>query len=216
MTALGTLGTPAEMPKVIGMILSSDNAGRQDQLAQALGSIASRASDKAAAAEVVIAAIAKANGSAKAALISVLPRVTGDKALAEARKQIQSDDADIRKAAIRALGDWPSVAAVTDLLAAAKARTGAENVLAIRGVINVVSRDRSVKPADGVSLLGEALDLAKRSEEKRAILGALPSVACPEGIKLAESLASDNSLAKEAAAAVKGINNAMRRNKRRR
>jgi hypothetical protein len=213
--ALGVMGTPAELPKLIELLLAAKDGGRQGQLAQAIGSIASRNKDSGAAGAVV-AAINKADAAGKAALTGVLPTVGGAKALAAAKAQLKSPDTDCRKAAIRALGDWPTAEPADDLLGVAKASSGAEGILAIRGLVNLMTRAEGVKPADGVAKLAEAMKLAKRPEEKRAILAALPAVPCQEGVRLAESLANDPAVGKEAGAAVKRINDAIKNPRRRR
>ena len=213
--ALGVLGTPTEMPKLIAMLLATKDAGRQDRLAQAIGSIASRNKD-AGGAGAIVAAIAKANPTGKASLVAILPRIADAKALAAVRAQLKSSDVDVRKAAVRAMGDWPSMEPADDLLGVAKATSGAEGILAIRGVVNLVTKVRGVKPADGVAKLAKAMKLASRPEEKRSILAALPAVACKEGVQLAESMTKDPGVAKEATDAVERIKKALKNPRRRR
>lgn len=214
--ALGILGGDGEMPKLIAMLLAAKDSGKCNELAQAIGSIAARSESPDAAGAMVIAAIAKADASARPSLVSVLPRIGDDKALTAARQQLKSSDAETRKAAIRALSEWPNAAPADDLLAIARADSGAEAILAIRGCVTLLGKRDNPKPAEAVAKLAEAMKLAKRTEEKRAILGALQNVPCDEAVKLAESCTGDKALAREAATAVKKIKAAIKNPRRRR
>ena len=207
--AVGILGGIGEMPKLIAMLHAEKDGGRRNELAQSVGSMAARSKSPDAAGAMVIAAIAKADATARPSFVSVLPRVGGDKALAVARQQLKSDDAETRKAAIRALSDWPTPAPADDLLAIAKTGPGDEAILAIRGCVTLLGKRDNPEPAKAVAKLAEAMKLAKRTEEKRAILGALQNVPCEQALKLAESLATDKALAREATLAANKIRAAM-------
>ncbi len=214
--ALGLFGGEKEMPKLIAMLLAEKDSGKGNELAQAIGSMAARSESPDTAGAMVIAAIAKADASVRPSLVSVLPRIGGDKALAAARQQLKCSDAETRKAAIRALSDWSTAAPADDLLAVAKASSGAEAILAIRGCVTLLGKRDNPKPAAAVAKLAEAMKLAKRTEEKRAILGALGNLPCDQAVKLAETLATDKALAREATAAVKKIKDAIKNPRRRR
>jgi HEAT repeat protein/type 1 glutamine amidotransferase len=207
--AVGMLGGAAEMPKLIAMFLAQKDDARRDQIAQAIGSIAARGPNADAPAGMIIDAIAKADLSSRPQLVALLPRVAGAKALAAARQQLKSSDAETRKAAINALAAWPTIEPADDLLAVAKADSGAEAILAIRGCTSLLGKPGNAKPADAVAKLAEAMGVAKRIEEKRAILAALPNVACNEAIALADSLAGDVAIAREAKLAAEKTKAAM-------
>jgi hypothetical protein len=196
--AIGVLGGTAELPKLIAMFLAQKDDARRDQLAQAIGSISARDPNSDAPAGMIIDAIAKADPASRPQLVALLARVAGPKALAEARRQLKSTDAEARKAAINAMSAWPTIEPADDLLAIAKADSGAEAILAIRGCASLLGKPGNAKPADAVAKLAEAMGLAKRTEEKRAILAVLPNVACDEAVKLAESLGGDKTIAREA------------------
>jgi HEAT repeat protein/type 1 glutamine amidotransferase len=207
--AVGVLGGAAELPKLIAMFLAQKDDARRDQLAQAIGSIAARGPNADAPAGMIIDAIAKADLSSRPQLVALLARAAGAKALAEARRQLKSPDAETRKAAINALAAWPTIEPADDLLAVAKADNGTEAILAIRGCTSLLGKRGNAKPADAVAKLAEAMGVAKRIEEKRAILAVLPNVACDEAVKLAESLTGDQALAREANLAVEKTKAAM-------
>jgi HEAT repeat protein len=207
--ALGVLGTMKEMRELLGMIQNTNPSARQDQFAQAIGSIANRSENPAAACSLISVIISKGNPGARNSLIGVLPRIGGGKALATVRSQLKNTDAGARKAAIRALSDWPESAPADDLLAIAKADSGDDGILALRGCVNLLSKWSNRPAADNVAKLAEAMSLAKRTDEKRLILSVLPKFPCEQSLKMAQVLADDKDLGREAGLAAGKIKNAM-------
>jgi hypothetical protein len=115
------------------------------------------------------------------------------------RQALQDPDADLQLAALRAMSAWPTPAPLADLLAIAKtAHEPARRVLALRGYIQVVQIPSNRGPAETAGLLEVAMGLATRPEEKRAVLGAVQKVVCPESLRLARSALNDPAVAAEA------------------
>jgi len=207
--AIGVLGGPKELPAMVGMLVAEKDGGKRGEIEQALGSVIARCDSPDAGATLVIDAINKADAAARPNLIAVLPRIGGDKALGAARQQLKSDDPEARKAAIRALSDWPEPAPADDLLAIAKADSGADGILALRGCVNLLSKSGNRPAVDTVAKLAEAMGLAKRTDEKRLILSVLPKFPCEQSLKMAQVLADDKDLGREAGLAAGKIKNAM-------
>jgi len=207
--AIGVLGGPKELPAMVGMMVAEKDGGKRGEIEQALGSVIARCDSPDAGATLVIDAINKADAAARPNLIAVLPRIGGDKALGAASQQLKSDDPEARKAAIRALSDWPEPAPADDLLAIAKADSGDDGILALRGCVNLLSKWSNRPAVDTVAKLAEAMSLAKRTDEKRLILSVLPKFPCEQSLKLAQALADDKDLGREAGLAAGKIKNAM-------
>ena len=70
--------------------------------------------------------------------------------------------------------------------------------MALRGYIQVVQIPSNRVPAETAGLLEVAMGLATRPEEKRAVLGAVQKVVCPESLRLARSALNDPEVAAEA------------------
>jgi len=105
---------------------------------------------------------------------------------------------------VRALASWPEASAAPHLLAIARqAGSLADNVLALRGLIRLASplKDR---PAD-MALLAEALQLARRPEEKRMVLGVLGGIAAAESLVLVVPAMDDPALTDDACLAAVAI-----------
>ncbi len=86
---------------------------------------------------------------------------------------LQNTDKATREGALAALADWQDGAAVAPLLKAAKAGDAAQQVTAIRGVVQVLKSSSNLSQAQRVQVYGQALAIASRPEERKMILGAL-------------------------------------------
>jgi len=207
--ALGALGGASELPAVVRRLVAATAEDERRALVDAAARIAARAGAGTAAAPVA-AALDSASPEAKVALLAVLQATGGAKALEAVKGQLAGKNADVAKAAVRALADWPDAAPMVTLRDIAKSDAPAANrVLALRGYVRMASMPGKRPAADSVRLLGEALAMAERPEEKRMVLGALPAVACPEALALAEACRSDAALAAEADKAVARIRQAL-------
>ena len=206
--AIGTLGGRDELAGVVGMLIANKDSSERGALERALNSIAGRLGPDDAGA--VIAGLQKADVEGRAGLLGVLSRLGGSEALAAVRHQLKQSDGSVRKAAIRAMAAWGDPEPLEDLLAAAKTESDTSTqIIALRGYIQLVSQPANRSAADTVKLLARGLAAAKRPDEKKAVLAALPRVACDEAMKLAQSCAADKSLAGEVDLAVKKIKEAL-------
>jgi HEAT repeat protein len=198
LAALETLADDVQLAALVDLLVKAVPADR-GAAEKTLGAVCGRAANKDAAAEALIKAMAGADSQGKAALIRVLGKTGGGKALAAVRAAIKDSDADIQDAAIRGLSDWPDATVAADLLDIAK--TGAKpthQVLALRGYIRLAG----TRPdAEKMKMLQEAMATAKRPDEKKQVLGVLGDVKSPAALKMAMGCIGDEALKEEAAAA---------------
>lgn len=147
-------------------------------------------------------AMASANAATKASLLRVLANLGGAKSLAAVRSALKDDDAAVRTAAIRALGEWPDGSALDDLLAVARsAKETVPKVLALRGFARLAPQAEGRKGDEMVRLFTEALALAPRADEKQTLLSALGLVHSAQAMQLALAMMDDPAVADEAAIA---------------
>ena len=147
----------------------------------------------------MVAGLAQADEKTKPHLLTVLSRIGDDASLAAVRPELESRDAEIRKAAIRALADWPTPAPLAVLIDVAKTSSNTtEQILALRGYVKLLGVPANRSAAETVGYLAEALDAAKRVEEKKAVLAALPKYPCDAAVALAEKAAQNSALRAEA------------------
>jgi hypothetical protein len=120
------------------------------------------------------------------------------------REALKSQDAELKRAAILALSDWPDDAPVADLFETARtAANPAHQVLALRGALKLIALPATARPArETVKLLANAMSLAKQPEEKRSVLALLPKFPVKEALELAKASLDDKDVGAEAKVAV--------------
>lgn len=146
----------------------------------------------------------------RAALLAIMAQSGRAEFLPLLRRELRSSEAPTRRAAIVALGQWPTPEPMADLLEAArKDSSPALRTLALRNYIRLAGLPSDRTLAASTALLAEAMKLAAQPEEKKSILGLLPRFPCPESLALAQAAAADPALAAEAKTAVEAIRKAL-------
>jgi len=199
--ALGSYAGPEALDGLVALLLK---AGDKDRAAaeKALGSVCARIEGEAKRTQPLVAALSKAQGPARCSLLRVLGRLGGAKALEAVRAALEDGDAAAKDAAVRALADWPDGSVAPDLLNVAKTTDNlAHHVLALRGCLRVLGLPGGRTADEKLALLADALEAARRPEEKKQVLGAIGSVASPKALKLIEPFLADEALKAEAAVA---------------
>jgi HEAT repeat protein len=169
--ALARLGTDNELEGLVRLVL----AGKTPGGAAALQAVATRAHDKAAAAQRIIALTQTAAPQQLAPLFDILVLLGGKEALASVSMSAGSSNEQVKDAAVRALANWPDFPATQPLLViAADLHTKrVHNVLAVQAVARLV-KSSDQEPA--AARLKAALAAMNRDEEKKLVLSVLASV----------------------------------------
>lgn len=195
--ALGALCDQEHLAKMVSMLLAVKSDADRTAIERAMIATVTRLEKPDASA--VIAGLDKADDAVKPRLLAVLSYLGGEEALQAVRAELNSKDAEIARAAVRALGDWPEPAPLEDLLNIAKS-DGDETrqVLALRGYIKLVGLPANRSAAGTVALLTDAMAAARQPQEKKTVLAALTKYPCDEALKLAENSRKDPDLGAEA------------------
>ncbi len=147
----------------------------------------------------------------KADLLRVLGKIGDDSALALVRAAVDDPDETVKDAAIRALADWPTIAARDDVLEIAGSSLALNHrVLAMRAYVRMIGLEPNRAPEGAAADLLKAMALAPRPEEKKLVLGLLGRFPCVMSLKAAESLLSDPTVADEAKLAADRIRKALK------
>jgi hypothetical protein len=147
----------------------------------------------------------------KASLLRVLGKLGEDRSLRLVRPALADPDPVVADAAVRAIAEWPTITARDDALRiAGQSPNLVHRVLALQAFVRMIGLERYRSPDGAVASLKQALGLASRPEEKRLVLGALPTFACPAALELAESLLGSE-VQEEARAAVDQIKEQLER-----
>ncbi|MHC4632159.1 MAG: HEAT repeat domain-containing protein [Planctomycetota bacterium] len=141
----------------------------------------------------------------KLALLRVLSVVDGPDALKAVRASVDDSNADVHRAAIRALGAWKSTDAAPHLLELAKKATNQnEKTLCLRGYLGFASRP-DLPVGQRLSMCREAEGLLERDDEKRLLLGALGNINTPGAVAMIVPYLDSSGTREEASAAIVGI-----------
>jgi HEAT repeat protein len=209
--ALAGVAAPADVDRVLGLMLVAADEGRQTTIQKALVSLCRKGNS----AKCVLDALAKADAKQKPLLLATLARVGGPDALSAVRKDLASADAATKDAAARALADWQGSEALEPLAKfAGQTDNETHRVLAIRGIVRLVGRDTQMPAGKAVAIYTQALAAAKKPAEKGLVIGALGGVQSVEALTLLAKCLDDADVREVAAvAAVKIASPAGRRQK---
>jgi HEAT repeat protein len=201
--ALRDTATANDVPDMVALVVTPVQPGDRAEAAKTLGAVLRR-SDPSRIKHVLAAYTPAADTETRTALMQVMGRSGNAEALPILRAALNDQDANVARAAILALTEWPDITPVPDLLAAARATANpAHQVLALRGVLQLVGLPApSRPPRESVKILTEAMSLAKQPEEKRAVLALLPRFAVRDALDLANASVNDPEVSAEAKAAV--------------
>ena len=171
---LAKLGTENELEGLIQLVL----AGKTPCATAALQAVASRATDKTAAAQKLIAQAKTAQPGQLAPIFDILAMLGGKEALVTVSTAAASSNADVKDAAIRALANWPDFLATQSLLVIATApyTTRVHNVLAVQAVARLVKSSEKELAAARLKAALAAMNAAARDEERKLLLSAVASV----------------------------------------
>jgi len=205
--ALQMAGTDRQAPTLVKMLKEAKEPEVRRAAEQALLAIGSRARDQVAR-QLADALKEGANADAAAAMLRILGRVGGAVAAKTLSACADSPDPKVKDEAVRALANWTSREGITEasdalLKIASTSKNLRHHALALRNYINLARSDpwrRDTKRR--LAMYEQALKIAKRPEEKRAVLGGLNEIREPAAAQLAASCLNDAAVAEEAAKAV--------------
>ena len=186
---------PGRTAAIVKLLKAAKEGPEQSRAEQALLAVATRGRE--ACVEAILAGMVGADPSATVSLLRALGKAGGRRALERIVAATKDERPAVRAEAVRLLASWPEASAAPHLLAIARqAEPIGQQAVAVQGLVRLASplKDR---PAD-VALLGEAMKLARRPEEKRMVLGVLGGLATPEALALVVPAMDDPALTDEA------------------
>ena len=203
-----TAGTP-QVPALVVLLAKASNETERRECERTLTAAIRRSPEAPVAG--VIEAYRTANASpVRVSLLNVLSGVGNSAALAVVRQALEDPAADVQRGALNALANWPTPDPLDDLLALARSTGDATRpVLALRGYIKLAQLPSGRTPRATAALLGTAISVATRAEEKKSALAALQRVVCPESLDVARHSLSDPAVAAEARLAVETLERAL-------
>ncbi len=205
--ALKVLAELSDLSRLINIMLEANSEREQDEMIVTIASVAGKNRDPYNRGTVVVEKLSEVKDvRGRAALIRTLGMIGDDSTLTVLRLALAEKNEDIRDAVIRALSEWPTLTARDDVFRIAKVSDNlTHQVLALRAYIRMIGMEEFRLPQAAVESIKAALKIARRSEEKKAVLGMLPRFACQDALELAEFMLEDKDVMSEAQAAVDSI-----------
>jgi HEAT repeat protein len=172
---------------------------------QALKTASVRMPERDACAAELALALKQAPAGTKTTLLEILSEVGGSNALQTLAKAAKGADAELQDAGSRLLGKWNSVDAAPVLLDLANTAPSAKyQVRALRGYIGIARKFTMPEP-ERAEMCRQAMEAAKRTDEKQLVLDVLQLHPSTAGLKLAITAKQDSELKNQATAATLAI-----------
>jgi len=200
MRALGNLAGPAEVPAMIALLLSYQPGRERDDAEKAILQVCGRIPEPQNRADPVLAVLTDAGEAERCALLPLLGRLGGEKALAAVHAAMASDRDAVREAGVRALCNWPDASVADELLRLAQsAEKGAHRVMALRAYIRVTGY---CPQEQQLAMYKQAMELATRDDERNLALNHASSARHIETLRWVVPYLDSPALATEASRAV--------------
>jgi len=207
--ALGSLAgeeDEEELPAMVGLLLVGESSSERRGLERAMTSIIGRMEDADAAAAPMIDGLERADEAASANLLVVLGRAGGTKARRVIQENLGNSNVEIKKAAIRAMGNWSDPSPAENLLAIAKGDPDETcQVLALGGYVRLISLPGDLSAEERLGMYKIAMGIAARPEEKRSILSGVANLESKEALEFVRPYLDDEEVGEEARRAYERI-----------
>ena len=205
--SLAAVGDAACYPKLVDLLVAAPTEADTRAAERAVAAVAPRVSTPVQRVIPLAKAIRTAPDKVKPAMLRILSQCGSGVALKLVVAELQHGSPDVQDAAVRALAKWPTVTAASDLLRlATDARTPSHRVLALRGYLRLAAE---AEPARRLKMLQQVRPVARTTETKRALLGALGEVADTAALQVAAGFRADTEVAAEAEMAMLKIAKAL-------
>lgn len=201
--ALGVMGRSGQLAELGAVLVRTEQASLRGAVEEAMKAICTRAADKAAASQALLATLARAgNAPARAASLRLLGYTGGSEALEKVVRCVQDNDPEVREAAVRTLVGWPEPAAAPHLVAMAKTtRNPNEAIVALREGCLRLAENEEFPMAERLSIYRSVLDVAQRPQEMRQAIAGLSQMPSPGALELLVRCGADGALRSDATAA---------------
>lgn len=194
--SLGATIGPENLSWMIDRVVSHQPGDNETVLRKALLTASVRMPDREACATQLGRAMEKAGSEAKSALLNVLGRVGGRRALQAVGKAAQ--DTELQDEASQILGKWMTADAAPVLLKLAKPTADDKyRIRALRGFIRI-ARQFDLPGEQRQKMCRQAMKVAARDDERMLVLQVIERYPCVEGLELAVETAKAPSLKNDA------------------
>jgi HEAT repeat protein len=208
---LKVVAGPDQTSKLVDLLVQIKETRERNEAVKTVSAVAMKIADENERAQAVLAAVPAVNDvSIKSSLLEVLGKIQADNSLPVLRENLQSDEAELQKAAIRALGDWPNSKPMGDLLGIIQnTKDGTVRALAFRGYVRLIGLAGDVPAVDKFNRYQEALAMAANVNEQKLVMSNVSNAQTLEALSLVESYLDNGDLKQEAEVAAVQIGQAL-------
>ncbi len=205
--ALATLSTPDNFDELINLTVNEENNTIRQEAVKTLVAVALKI-DGDRGEKIRKAAEKEKEIEAKSALLQALGRLGDQQSLTLMRKNLNSENVELQKAAVRALALWTDTSPIDDLLSIAKTTdNGTVKILALRGYVDLLKLDSNRNDEESLVLYKVAMDLATEVSEQRMVLSGVSDLRSINALTMVASYLGDENLKREAEVAATEIGN---------
>jgi len=198
---LAVLGGPAQAPVAVAAVAKAADSNERSVAEKALCAICSRGGDEVL--PIVLDAMAGASAESRVVLLRALARIGGPKVFETILGSVKDADAQVGDEAVRQLSNWPTLDALPHLLDLARSDDLGRQVLGLRGYVRLARTEPSAEKKSG--MLTQAMNLAKRPEEKKLVLAAWGTLPTGQSLDVLRPHLDDPAVRNEAASALVAV-----------
>ncbi len=214
---LKVIAGPQHMPALVELLINVQSSSDRNEAQKTVAAVAHKIEDKNRQAEAVLAVLPSVKDiERRSSLLSVLGKIGDSSGLPYLREALDSSNAEIRpgrspgldqtrlrRAAIRALADWPTPEPAPDLLKVAESSDNRlHRILALRGAVHLLGLESDRQAEETVKMYQQAMSLAPDASEKKRVLAGLANVKSFVALQMAADYLRDETLFREAEFAV--------------
>ncbi len=202
---LRTIADPdnTDIPRLLKLLLRTEPGRHRDEVEKTILIVCQKLPPGADRAAPVLAALGKIDRSDLPSVLPLLGRLGGAKALEMIHQAQEHADPNVRRAAIRALCNWPTAEVADELLQLATgAKEQAHRRWALRAYIRVITLPSDRPEAQTLAMLQEAMKLATEPDDKRLIVRRAGAVRTMEAVTWIAQFLDDPQLNQAACQAI--------------
>ncbi|HUS39449.1 MAG: HEAT repeat domain-containing protein [Pirellulales bacterium] len=208
MAALSHLAEIDNVPAMVQGVLRSEEGGERDEAEKAIMLLCNRIEDNDKRADSVLTVFDDEDEVDRKALLPLLGRIGGPRALQQIQVALKSDDKDLYEVGVRAICNWPDGAVAGELLEIFESSEEESHRLrAMRAFIRVIALRHERSTAESLALLQKAMELSSRDEERNLILSRASSaeIRSIEALRFVLPYLENQATAEQACRAIVGL-----------
>ncbi len=198
---LALLGGKEQAPVAVDAVGAAADSSERSAAEKALSAICSRSGDDVL--PIVLDAMSGAGLESRIVLLRALARIGGPKALETVLAALDDSNAQIGDEAMRLLSSWSTLDAVPHLRKLAQSDDLSRQVLGLRGYVRLARVEPSSEKK--ARMLTEAMDLAKRPNEKKLVVAAWGTLPTEQSLNMLLPQLDDTAVRTEAASAIVAV-----------